>query len=116
MTELKGFQKKYLRGLSHGCRPLVLIGKEGITEGVIRAVDEGLARHELIKIKFNDFKEKDQKAAIIGEITAKTDSDLAGTIGHTALLYRQQADPEKRTIQLPCREGEPRKIIIAKKL
>ena len=74
MTLLKGFQKKYLRGLSHGCRPLVLIGKEGITEGIIRATDEGLARHELIKVKFNDFKEKEQKEAITAEITGKTDS------------------------------------------
>ena len=64
MTALKGFQKKHLRGLAHGLKPIVQIGKEGITEGVIRAVDEGLLQHELIKIKFNDFKEKEQKEAI----------------------------------------------------
>ena len=75
MTALKGFQKKYLRGLAHGLKPVVQIGKEGITEGVIRAVDEGLFRHELIKIKFNDFKEKEQKEAITGELAAKTGSD-----------------------------------------
>ena len=101
MTPLKGFQKKYLRGLSHGGRPLVLIGKEGITEGIIRATDEGLARHELIKVKFNDFKEKEQKEAITAEITGKTDSELVGMIGHTAMIYRQQPDPEKRKVQFP---------------
>ncbi len=52
MTTLKGFQKKHLKGLAHGLKPVVQIGKEGITEGIIRAVDEGLFRHELIKIKF----------------------------------------------------------------
>jgi RNA-binding protein len=105
MTELKGFQKKYLRGISHGLKAVVLIGKEGLTDGLIRAVDEGLAQHELIKIKFNDFKEKEQKTAISGEITARTGSALAGLIGHTAILYRPQADPQKRRIRLPEREG-----------
>jgi RNA-binding protein len=106
MTALKGFQKKYLRGVSHSLKPVVLIGKEGITGGVIRAVEAGLSQHELIKIKFNDFKEKEQKEAITGEVAGKTGSELAGMIGHTAILYRPQADPEKRKIRLPAREED----------
>jgi RNA-binding protein len=104
MTSLKGFQKKYLRGLAHSLKPVVQIGREGITEGVIRAIDECLFRHELIKIKFTDFKEKDQKEALTGEFAGKTGSELVGMIGHTAILYRQQADPEKRRITIPARE------------
>ncbi len=100
---LKGYQKKHLRGLAHGVKPVVQIGKEGITEGVIRATDEGLALHELIKIKFNNLKERDLKEAITGEIAAKTGSEPVGMIGHTAILYRQQADPAKRRIALPGR-------------
>jgi RNA-binding protein len=106
MTTLKGYQKKHLRGLAHDLKPIVQIGREGITEGVIRAVDDGLFRHELIKIKFNDVKEKDLKEAITGEIAAKTGSVQVGMIGHTALLYRRQADPEKRKISVPTREAE----------
>ena len=105
MTELKGFQKKYLRGISHGLKAVVLIGREGLTDGLLKAVDEGLSQHELIKVKFNDFKEKGQKAEITGEITARTGSGLAGLIGHTAILYRAQADPLRRRIRLPEREG-----------
>jgi RNA-binding protein len=98
---LKGFQKKHLKGLAHGLKPVIQIGKEGITEGVIRAIAESLLRHELIKIKFIDF--KDQKEALTGEIEAKTGSERVGMIGHTAILYRPQADPEKRKISLPQR-------------
>ncbi len=101
MDTLKGFQKKHLRGLAHGLKPVVQIGKEGITEGVIRAVDEGLLRHELIKIKFTDF--KDQKEVLTGEIAVKTECERVGMIGHTAILYRPQTDPEKRKIVLPQR-------------
>ncbi|MDP1991666.1 MAG: ribosome assembly RNA-binding protein YhbY [Syntrophales bacterium] len=102
MIALKGFQKKHLKGLAHGLKPVVQIGKEGITEGIIRAVDEGLFRHELIKIKFTDFKE--QKEALTGEIEIKTGSERVGMIGHMVILYRQQADPEKRKIALPQRK------------
>jgi RNA-binding protein len=104
MTSLKGFQKKYLRGLAHSLKPVVQIGKEGSTEGVIRAIDECLLRHELIKVKFTDFKEKGLKEELTGEFTAKTGSELVGMIGHTAILYRRQADPEKRKIALPARD------------
>ena len=103
MTALRGFQKKHLKGLAHGLKPVVQIGKEGMTEGVIRAVDEGLLRHELIKIKFTEVKDREQKEAFICEIETKTGSERVGMIGHTAILYRPQADPEKRKITLPQR-------------
>jgi len=101
MANLKGFEKQYLRGLAHGLKPLVLIGKEGLTKGTIQAADEALALHELIKIKFNDFKESSQKTALTDELALKTSSSLVGMIGHTATLFRPQADSEKKTIQLP---------------
>jgi RNA-binding protein len=104
MEDLKGFEKKYLRGLAHGLTPLVLIGREGLTKGVIQAADEGLSLHELIKIKFNDFKESEQKTALTGELATKTKSALVGMIGHTSTLYRPQADPEKRKIKLPAKK------------
>ena len=104
MTALKGYQKKHLRGLAHGLKPVVQIGREGITDPVIRAIDEGLFRHELIKVKYNEIKEKGLKEAITGELTAKTGSVQVGMIGHTVILYRRQADPEKRKISVPERE------------
>jgi RNA-binding protein len=103
MKTLKGFEKKYLRGLAHDLKPLVLIGKEGITDGTVRAADEGLSQHELIKIKFNDFKEKNQKEPLAGELVERTGSAQIGMIGHTVILYRPQTDPAKRRIQLPAK-------------
>ena len=103
MKTLKGFEKKYLRGLAHDLKPLVLIGKDGITDGIVRAAEEGLAQHELIKIRFNDFKEKNQKETLTGELVVRTGSAQVGMIGHTAILYRQQTDPAKRRIQLPAK-------------
>lgn len=101
MKTLKGFEKKHLRGLAHDLKPVVLIGKDGITDGIVRAADEGLFQHEIIKVKFNDFKEKWQKETLIGELVDRTGSAQIGMIGHTAILYRPQTDPAKQRIRLP---------------
>jgi RNA-binding protein len=100
---LKGYQKKYLKGLVHGMKPLVFVGQKGLSPAVIKAVDESLEKHELIKIKFVDFKEKVRKEEIAGLIEKDTASELVGMIGHIAIFYRQHKDPEKRTVHVPKR-------------
>ena len=105
MGNLKGFQKKHLRALAHKLKPAVQIGKEGMTEGVIRAVDEALFRHELIKIKFVDFKDRGMKERFIAEIALNNGCEPIGMIGHTVIFYRQQVDPEKRKIKIPQKEN-----------
>lgn len=103
MEKLKGFQRKYLKGLAHGLKPVVFVGQKGITPEVTKAIDDALNKHELIKVKFVDFKEKSQKAEIAAAIEKEIASEQVGMIGHMALFYRQQKDPEKRKIALPKR-------------
>jgi RNA-binding protein len=99
-----GFQKKYLRGLAHGMDPVVFLGHKGLTGSVIKAVHDALTTHELIKVKFIDLKDKKEKEKVIGELEEKVGCEKAGMIGHTAILYRQNSDPEKRKIILPERK------------
>ena len=103
MEKLKGYQKKYLKGLVHGMKPLVFVGQKGLSSTVTKAVDESLEKHELIKVKFINFKEKGPKKEMVGFIQKETRSELVGIIGHIAIFYRQQRDPEKRKIDIPKR-------------
>src|SRR5690348_583007 len=48
---LSGKAARYLRGLGHHLDPIVQIGKDGITEGVVTATRTALLAHELIKVK-----------------------------------------------------------------
>ena len=57
MTELRGAQRKYLRGLANLMQPLVYIGKNGLSGAVAAAINEGMDDHELVKIKFLEFKD-----------------------------------------------------------
>lgn len=100
---MKGFQKKYLKGLAHGLKPVVLVGRQGLMPGVIQAIGEALLAHELIKIKFNDFKEKERKSALTQHIERETGAEMVGMIGHMAIFYRRRPSPEKPGIVLPER-------------
>lgn len=97
MEKLNGKQRGYLRGLAHGLNPIVQIGKNGLTESVLKQIDEALSKHELIKIKFIDF--KDEKKEIAAEIEKKLNCEMCGSIGHIFVFFRQNKDPEKRVIQ-----------------
>lgn len=100
MEELKGFQRKYLRGLAHKLNPSAVVGQKGLTPSLIEEIETALDASELIKVRFNDFKEKDQKKAITQEIIESTQSSMAGMIGHIVILYRPNKNKEKRQIRL----------------
>lgn len=100
---LKGYQKLYLRGLAHPLSPLVQIGQKGCTPELLKEIDTTLKRCELVKIKFVDFKEKDKKQEILSQISTETAAEVVGTVGHTAVLYRQNKNPEDQKIKLPVR-------------
>ncbi len=99
MLTLKGSVKKYLRGLAHNLRPVVSIGKEGLTEGVYDAIDVALEAQELLKVQIRAEREDRKKFA--AAIEERMNCVCVGAIGYMAIFYRQQPDPEKRGITLP---------------
>lgn len=96
---LSGAQRKYLRGLAHGLKPVVHIGRAGLSESLLSSLDEALESHELIKVKFHDHKE--EKEAFRSEITSRLDCEVAGKIGHTMIFFRPARIPDNRKIKLP---------------
>ncbi len=98
---LTNAQKKYLRGRGHHLTPLVYIGKEGLAESVIEAVDSALHSHELIKVKIvNTSSVNKHEAAEI--VPQKTSSSLVQLIGKTLILYRKNPKRKKEDqIKLP---------------
>lgn len=103
MEKLKGFQKKYLRGLAHNLKPVVFIGKNGLNENVIFSMEDALNTHEIVKVKFVDFKEKEKKKEFSEELEKQTKSHHVGSIGHISIFYKMHKDPEKRKITVPTK-------------
>ena len=99
MADLTGTQKKHLRGLAHSLKPVVQVGRNGLTDPVIQSIDEALADHELIKVRLAD--PQGQKRELADEIAARTGSARVGLVGNVVTLYRQHPDPEERRIEVP---------------
>jgi len=95
---LTGKQRRHLRALGHELKPIVQIGRGGIDDGVVAAVDQALADHELVKIKLGETAELDRNDAA-DAIARRTGSEVAQVLGNTLLLYR--ADPDDPAIILP---------------
>jgi RNA-binding protein len=101
---LTGFQRKYLRGLAHGLSPAVLVGRNGVTDQVLKELEDVFSRQELVKIRFVSVRDREEKALFLRRLEETSGAVTAGAVGHTAVLYREHREPEKRKIRFPGRE------------
>ncbi|HTQ03820.1 MAG TPA: YhbY family RNA-binding protein [Polyangiaceae bacterium] len=96
--ELDGRQRRHLRALGHHRKAIVQVGDQGVSAGVVQALDRALTQHELVKVRAGG----DAPAPLpeLGaELARETGSALAQIMGRTLLFYRPH--PEKPRIVLP---------------
>jgi RNA-binding protein len=95
---MTGKQRRFLRGLGHHLDPVVQVGKEGLSEGLVGALDAALLQHELIKVKLGEAAGSDRRA--IGAALAEAaGGELVQVLGRTVLIYRPR--PDEPLIELP---------------
>lgn len=87
---LTSAEKKKLRGMGQRLKPLVHVGKHGLTESVLAEIETALNKNGLIKIRF----ESDRAGikALCGEVPEKTGCELVGSIGKTAVFFRDMPE------------------------
>jgi RNA-binding protein len=96
--QLTDYQKKKLRRLAHGLKPVVMIGAAGLTDNIVREIDSSLEYHELIKLRVSaeDRQDRDQ---MINSICEQTKAELVQRIGHIAVLFRRNAQKPKISLK-----------------
>lgn len=97
-SSLNGRQVRHLRALAHHLDPVVIVGKEGVSDAVVRAAWQALHDHELIKVKLPQLEkaERQEMAASLKRALAAT---VVDEIGRVVVLYRRH--PDKPKIKLP---------------
>jgi RNA-binding protein len=95
--QLSNKQKQYLKSLAHNLKPVVLLGANGLTEGVMAEIEIALAHHELIKVKIPT-DDRETKQLIADTIVAQSQTVKVQVIGKTLVLYKPAEEP---TIVLP---------------
>jgi RNA-binding protein len=97
MEELSNPQIRKLKGMAQRMEASLKVGKHGLSEPFIKSLDEELTRHELVKVKFAEFKE--EKKELAPQLANRTGAHLVTLVGNVAVLFRRNADPERQRIQ-----------------
>ena len=99
MADLTSKQRAHLRSLAHPLKPIVQIGKEGITDEVAASLLQAFQNRELLKVRVLESAPVDARDAA-AELSETVDgSHAVQVIGRTVVLYRRH--PEKPEIRLP---------------
>lgn len=99
MSALSEDQKRHLRRLGHGLKPVVLMGSSGLTPAVSEEIKLALEHHELIKVKLVA-DDRRQRQTLAAQIAEQAGAALVQQVGNIALLYRPNPE-KKRRIALP---------------
>ncbi len=95
-------QRSRLAGLAQTRESLISLGRAGASDAFVSRLDVLLSDHELVKLRFGDFKES--KRELAQELAGRTRSELVRLIGNVAIFYRRNPDPEKSKIDLDERD------------
>jgi RNA-binding protein len=95
---LSGKQRRFLRAEAHSLEPVVVVGKEGLSETVVDAVQAALLSHELIKVRVLESSPVERKE-VSERLPAVVKAQLAGLVGRVLILYKRH--PQKPRIVLP---------------
>ncbi len=99
MAALSIQERKRLRQIGHALNPVVMLGGQGLTENVIEETNRALNDHELIKVKIGG-EDREARAAIIAEVSTKTEAQVVQTIGKIVLLYKKAAKQNQKLSNL----------------
>ncbi|MDF7666884.1 ribosome assembly RNA-binding protein YhbY [Orbaceae bacterium ESL0727] len=94
---LSNRQKQYLKGEAHLLKPVVMIGSNGFTEGVLAEIENALNFHELIKIKIA-VEDRETKQLICDAIVRETGAIAVQLVGSVLTLFRPS---KEQKITLP---------------
>lgn len=95
-------QRSFLRSLAHDLEPTVFVGKSGLTQTIIKSIDENLVARELVKVKIQDSCDLGAQD-MANQIAGHLDAEFVQAIGRKFTLYRPSKDNKKIQLPLPRR-------------
>lgn len=102
MLELDIAKRRLLTANAHHLNPIVMIGKDGLTAGVISELERGLSKHELIKIKILG-DDRENRAALLEQICLFLHAAPVKLIGKILIIYRPKPEESKKSAAKPTK-------------
>ena len=88
MSPLTKQMKRQLIANAHPLQPLIIIGNQGITAGVLEETKRALYDHELIKARIPNGANREEKLEMANKLVKLTGSECLRIIGRIVILYR----------------------------
>ena len=87
-------QGAFLKKEAHDLEPIVRIGKEGLTDNIVKSLLDAINSRELIKVKIlqNLDADKDEARELAEELSKKSGAELVGIIGKIMIFYKENKD------------------------
>ncbi|KAA8819695.1 ribosome assembly RNA-binding protein YhbY [Bifidobacterium rousetti] len=92
-------QIKQLRGMANSLKPLINIGKNDISDSLVKQTSETLAKRELVKISVQDGSGLDAKEAA-DKLAGQVGAEVVQTIGNRFVLFRRSKREDIEHISL----------------
>jgi RNA-binding protein len=92
MTKLSASQLRGFKAQAQRLEPILKIGKAGVTESFLAALDDALDHHALVKIKFDQRKE--EKHSLTPVILERSRSLLVLRVGNVVVLHRPKTQAD----------------------
>lgn len=96
--ELNGKQKRYLRSLAVNIRPIVQIGKGGLTNEILTSIRTACDARELIKV--NILQNSDETTTEVAEAIEEMGLDVVQIIGRNIIVFKVSDRKENRKISV----------------
>jgi RNA-binding protein len=88
-STLTGAQKRALKSRAQLLEAVIRIGQSGVTDALLQSLDNALSQHELVKVRFADFKE--ERKTLAPQLAERTSSALIQQVGNVAVFFRRRA-------------------------
>jgi RNA-binding protein len=107
MVPLTNAQVRTLKARAQRLKATIKVGKEGLSSPFLAALNEALDYHDLVKVKFDDFKE--QKKELAPQLAQQSGSHLVTRVGNVVVLYRPKpADQPPEALSFENHQSLPR--------
>jgi RNA-binding protein len=92
LPPLSNAEIRKLKAAAQRLKATFKVGKQGLSPQFLHSLDEGLKHNELLKVKFEEFKE--DKKALVPQLAEKVSSHLILLVGNVAVLYRKKTEAD----------------------
>ena len=93
-------QRAFLRKMGHTLEPIFQIGKDGVTDELLKGIDGALTKREILQVHILETALLDTRETC-DFVADKLNAEPVQAIGNKFILYRKSDEEKYRKIELP---------------